>query len=539
MTKRIVLSVAVAILLLAGVLPLLLLLVQSVSEDGKLTLDAYRELLSTRNQWILLGRSLLLSALCVLVSTVTGTTLAFILGKTDFPWRRTFILLYTLPLFMPPYIMAVSWFHILGREGLVRGLLGPTAGAVTSDWLFALPGCVWILSSIFSPVVMLLTLASLRGVPPRLEEAGRTLAPWTGVLRHVTIPMILPAVILSALLVFILTLGEFGVPHFLRVDVFPVEFFTQFAAFYDFRAATVMAMPLIGLTLLALLFERQCLRKKSYLIQSAAHGQRRLVISLSRPWRVGLLTLVSTLCFMWTLLPLLTLLFESLSFSAYPRAWTLAGRSLMRSLVYSTIAAMVLTMIGLLMGYLVHNRSFRFWLLLDSVILFLFALPGAVLGIGLILLWNRPLTQAIYASPIILLLGLVAKYAALTHRISVSTLGQIPASMEEAACMVGARWLRRFGQILIPLARPGLIVAWLTAFLFCMRDTELAMLVYPPGCDTLPVRTFTLMANGSSDMIAALCMIMVLGTLIPLGLLSIAMKGFWRGHVESPISIRP
>ncbi len=538
MSKRIVLSSAVGFLCLAGLLPLLLLLIKSVSAEGRLTLDAYRELLFTKNQWILLGHSLVLSGLCALVSTVTGTTLGLILGKTDLPWRRTFTILYALPLFMPPYIMAVSWFHILGREGLVRGLLGPTAAAVTSDWLWGLPGCVWILSSIFSPVVMLLTLAFIRGIPPRLEEAGRLVASWTGVLRHVTIPMILPAVILSALLVFILTLGEFGVPHFLRYDVFPVEFFTQFAAFYDFRAATVMAMPLIGLTLMALVFERLCLRKKTYIIQSTAHGQRRLVIPLNRSRRVGILILVGTLSFMWTVLPLLTLLFESLSSSAYPRAWTLAGHSLMRSLVYSAIAATVLTMLGLLTGYLVHDRSFRFWMFLDSIILFLFALPGSVLGIGLILFWNRPVTQAVYASPMILLLGLVAKYAALTHRISVSTLEQIPASMEEAASMAGARWLRRCWQILIPLARPGLIVAWLTAFLFCMRDTELAILVYPPGCDTLPVRTFTLMANGSSDLIAALCMIMVLGTLIPLGLLSLAMKGFWGGHVEYPISIR-
>ena len=121
MTKRIVLSVAAGILFLAGLLPLLLLLMLSVSEEGRLTFDAYRELLFTKNQWVLLSRSLLLSGLCALVSTVTGTTLGLILGKTDLPLRRTFIVLYALPLFMPPYIMAVSWFHILGREGLVRG----------------------------------------------------------------------------------------------------------------------------------------------------------------------------------------------------------------------------------------------------------------------------------------------------------------------------------------------------------------------------------------------------------------------------------
>ncbi|MFC1761503.1 ABC transporter permease [Planctomycetota bacterium] len=526
MVMRLVLSLGVLILIVAGVLPVGVMLWQSVVWDGHFTIDAYRGLLDSRGQWQLLGRSLTLATSCAFVSTAWGLTLGLVLGKTDLPLRRTFTVLFTLPLVLPPYVTAVSWFHILGREGWVARLLGPNAAITTSNWLFGLPGCIGVLSSIFTPVVMLLTIAFARGVNPRQEEAGRLVASWPQVLLHVTIPMIVPAVGLGTLLVFVLALGEFSVPSFLRYSVFPVETFTRFAAFYDFRAATAAALPLIVLTLLALVLERIYLRRKTYILQTG-HGTAPLTIGLGRCRRPCLFG-VCLLCFVWVLLPLMVLLSESLAPDAYRLALEHAGASLLRSLRYAMVGASILTIIGLLLGTLIHDRSFRFWMGVDSMTLFLFAIPGTVLGIGLILLWNRPVTQILYQSSALLVLGWIAQYSAVTSRITLSALQHIPPSLGEAARLAGAGGLRCMICILVPLIRPGLFVAWLAGFLFCLRDTDLSLLVYPPGRDPLPVRTFTLMANGSPPMIAALCVLMIVGTLIPLGLLALTWKGWER-----------
>ena len=96
--------------------------------------------------------------------------------------------------------------------------------------------------------------------------------------------------------------------------------------------------------------------------------------------------------------------------------------------------------------------------------------------------------------------------------------------MEEAAQIVGARWLRRAALIVVPLAKRGLFAGWLVGYIFCLRDTGISMMVYPPGHDTFPVRIFTLMANGSADFIAALCVIMIVATLLPLVFLVILFK---------------
>jgi iron(III) transport system permease protein len=146
----------------------------------------------------------------------------------------------------------------------------------------------------------------------------------------------------------------------------------------------------------------------------------------------------------------------------------------------------------------------------------LFALPSTVIGMGLIALWNRPSTNFIYATPLMILLGYLAQYTALTSRVTVAGLALVPASMEEAAASAGAGWTRRLSLIVLPLVKQALLSGWLIAYIFCLRDTGITMLVYPPGYDTLPVRIFTLMANGAPDLIAAACVLMIATTVLPL-----------------------
>jgi iron(III) transport system permease protein len=96
--------------------------------------------------------------------------------------------------------------------------------------------------------------------------------------------------------------------------------------------------------------------------------------------------------------------------------------------------------------------------------------------------------------------------------------------MEEAAQIVGAGWFRRLAFIVAPLAGRGLVAAWLVGYIFCLRDTGITMIVYPPGQDTLPVRIFTLMANSPPGFIAALCVMMIAATLLPLAGLAWVFK---------------
>ncbi len=523
MAKRIVLSSVFAVLVVAGLLPVLAMALKSITVDGHVSAENYRGLLTLGRAQTLITHSFALSLLTTFFATIIGLPIGILLGKTDLPFKKLFLVLFAIPLLIPPYITAISWFYILGREGFISRLLGQSPAEVTSTWLFGLPGCVLILFSTFLPIVILLTVTYLKTINPRLEEAGRLVSGWPGVLKTITIPLILPGVLLAVMLVFLVSLGEFSVPAFLRYNVFPVESFTQFSAFLNFGAATVAAIPLAVVTFVVLALESHFLREKTYQVRPAHGTAFTEKIRLGRN-RVWLFAVTAMLCLVIVILPSLVLVVQSLSINAYSLAMARAGDSLIRSLMYAAIGASALTVIGFLSGYLVQTRALPFWRTADSLTIFLFALPSTVIGIGLISLWNRPWTNFIYATPAIIIIGYIAQYAAITGRITVSMLTQIPPSMEEAAQVAGSGWLRRMALIVAPLAKRGLVAAWLVGFIFCLRDTGISMIVYPPGLDTLPVRTFTLMANAPAGLTSALCVIMIFAALLPVGILAAAYK---------------
>ena len=139
-------------------------------------------------------------------------------------------------------------------------------------------------------------------------------------------------------------------------------------------------------------------------------------------------------------------------------------------------------------------------------------------------MWNHPSTNWIYATPAMLIIGFVGQYAALSVRIIEAGFSQLSPSLEEAAEVAGAGWFRRVFGVLVPVSRPVLVAAWAVTFVFCLRDVALPLLLAPPGRDTLTARTMTLMANGSPELIAALCVLAVLLAFLPLGALGMAWR---------------
>ncbi len=522
MLRRVVLTSAATVVVAAGLAPILVLIVQSVVAEFHTGFAYFRALLSSGRAWILAGHSLALSSVTTLITLVVGVPLGVLLGKSDLPLRRLLLVVFVIPLVIPPYVLAVCWSNALSQDGAVARWLTPGIASQFSAWLFGLGGCILVLTTTFLPIVMLITVIQLSSVRSSYEEAAKLVCGWPGVLWHVTLPLIAPGIALAAVLVFLLSLGEFGVPIFLRVDVLPVESFAQFTAFYNFEAATAAALPLGLVTFLLLLLERVFMRSHSY-APSRGHDAHTTDISL-RSRTMPFLALIMTVALLVIVFPLGTLIGRGASVSALSAAISHGGPSLGRSMAYAAAGATGLLLIGFLCGYTVQTRALRLWRGLDFLTIFLFALPGPVIAIGLISLWNRKVTEFVYATPIIIILGYLAQYTALTTRMSVSALDHVPRAMEEAAQVSGAHWGRRLLGIVVPLVRKGLAAAWLVGYLFCLRDTGITMLVYPPGHDTLPVRTFTLMANGPPELIAALCLLMIAAAVVPLVILAATFR---------------
>lgn len=488
MERRLTLAAAAWALAAIGLLPVLTMIGSSFYVSGEFSLRAYEALLVSSKQLLtLMSNSLMLSSSIALAATIIGAPLGVLLGRTDLPLRAAFAVLLTLPLLVPPYVMAVAWFAVLGSTGWIGRFLSPTASGLVSSAFFGLYGGIGTLSTAFLPIVMLLTMAYVGTVNPRLEQAGLVMSAWPNVLWRITLPLIAPAILFAAIVVFLLSLGEVGVPTFLRYPVYPVEILTQFAAFYDFSAATAAAIPLLIVTAGILILEVYFLHASTLELSAASIGRQNALIELGR-WRFPLFGLVLAWTFVTVALPIAALIVQSASFDVLADAFARASDSLLRSVVLAVIGATSLTVLGFFCGYLVHNRALHGWRSVDALALFLFTLPGTVIGIGLISLWNRPITNLIYATPAIVVLGYLAQYALLPLRMTTAILQRIPSSMERAAQLCGAGWFMTLRDIVAPLAKRGLVATWIIAYVFCLRDLGITMVVYPPGSDTLPVR---------------------------------------------------
>lgn len=220
-SARITLSSFVLIFIAIGVAPVLMLLLRSLYHGGQFDAAFFQQFLSSAQQWRLLSNSLSLASLVALLSLVIGLFLALLLARTDLPFKTVFAFLFCSPLVLPPYVTALSWFYLTGENGLL-GFLPIATG---------MPACIWILTISFMPIVILIIIFSLRMIDPEIEQAAYLEGGWEATLRHVTFPRIMPGIVLSVILVFLLTLGEFGVPFFYRYSVFSMESFVQFSAF--------------------------------------------------------------------------------------------------------------------------------------------------------------------------------------------------------------------------------------------------------------------------------------------------------------------
>jgi iron(III) transport system permease protein len=501
-TETIVLALCIAVIAIAGLAPIVVMAVDSIRHNGQFSLDHYRELTSAARFWPLLGNSIRVALATTAICGFIGVPAGILFAKSDLPLRSGFMWLLTVPLVLPPYFVALGWARVVAR-----------IGTVTSDWLFGFGGCVLVLSSVFLPITILLTFASVLNVDRRLEEAARIVSGWPGVLRGVTVPLSAPGIAFSLVLVFLLAMGELSVPSFLRYPVLPVLSFTQFAASYNFGAAAAAAVPLAAIAFVGVLVESAFLRDRDYAFRST--GQT-LFISL-RASKSPFLAFIAALCLGFVILPLSALFADAFSPAAIHEALQRAGASVVRSAVYSAIAATILMTLGFCLGYFMRGGKQR---LVSALTLALFAVPGTVLSIGLVRLWNTPNTWFIYATPALLILGYTAQYCAVTTRLSLAGLMLIPTTLDEAARLGGATWARRLFRISIPLSTRTLVCAWLAAYILCLRDVPIALMTAPPGGDPLPARILTLMANGAPPIIASLCLIMAIASLIPLAILA-------------------
>lgn len=448
----------------------------------------------------LLGTSLRLACWVTTVTLVVGVPYGLWLAWTRSRVATPLVIVHLLPLCLPPYVTALAWSSILGRQGLAARLGGESLGVWTSGWFYGETGVVLALAVPLAPIVTLLTAGFARRIDASRVEAGLVHGGWANTIFRVVLPMAAPGIGAGALLVFVLALGEVAVPQLLRVPIYSTVVFGRLADLsFQPGEAVALALPMILVSAVVAV--------GLYLVDAGGRRSRGLRRGTSGlPLRGGWFAFalgVALLATAAAILPIAELVQSACMGAGGGWSAILAsGSALWNSLSYAVCTATILTVLAAILGVQWSERPRAGGVLVLPLLLGL-VLPAGVYALALVATWNRPPTQWIYRSDAIVVLALCGRYAYLALRVVKLGRDQTPDAWVEAAQLAGVGPLRRWWTIDLPLQLDILGLTWLTSFLMAFRDLETTILFYPPGGESLPVRTMTLEANAPPGLTAA------------------------------------
>ena len=454
-----------------------------------------------------LKNSLQLGLCTTLFGTLFGALLAGIRMKWDFRAGKFLDIAAWILMIMPSFIIAQGWVYFASGNGVARAWLHWNG---ISSMVFSFPGLVFIMVLNKFPFAYVTVKAALEWKPERLSQAARMngaspFQEW----RTVQAPLCIPAYCSAAILIFMDTIGDFGLPSAISgVYRFPTLPYAIYTALYSspvrFDMAGVLSFYLVLIIIAALLLQYHVIGRKRFDFLDA--GTVRTVPRKPGKSLGAVLNISSAfLAFLTLCVPLGSTVImsfsDSISVSGF--AFTLANyenvlmgngdllEGMRHSLEIALSAAVLGLVLGFFVSYVLNYSDFLLKRAIDVLSLVALAVPGVVLGIGYIFVWNRKWIEALglqmYGTPKLIVLASVAAAIPVITRVLSGGMGKVPRQMLSAAGLGGAGLICRIRTILLPLLRATVISAFLSAFGGSVFNLAINTVLYPPNYQTLPV----------------------------------------------------
>jgi iron(III) transport system permease protein len=531
--ESLICTLAVLVLLWLIVYPLALLLLGSFRtalpmQPGSFTLANYAALIANEENRRAILHTLVSSGLATLLALTIGSGLAWITSRTDMPGRRVFDSLFILPFYLSPFIGALAW-TLLGnpRIGFLNTLFTDYLGFAEPPFnIYSLPGFVFVMALYYAPVAYLFVAGALRAMDPALEEAARIHgADGRRTARRITLPLVAPALSSAALLVYLNSAGDFGIPAVIGIPmnyhVITTRIWVGLGYFPPrYTEAAAFSAVLWGLSALIVFWQRRHLAGKSFAtVTGRGYRPALLALGFLKPVMLAISALYVLLSI---LLPYGALAYTSihpyLSFAWDPHLWTLRNygevlftnpltiRATRNSFILASGGATLTMLLALVIGYVVMRTRLRARALIDYLSLLPIGVPAVVFGVAL--LWGYIfLPLPIYGTLWMLLIAYIAHYIPFGVRATASGFAQLSGELEESARVHGASWIGTMRRILVPLLKPALMAGWILLFIEFLRSLSLSILLYSNQSVVMPVVIFELFETGAYPALSAFALV--------------------------------
>ena len=445
--------------------------------------------------WPLLCNSLVVSGAATAAAVAGGAVAALFFAGLGGRWRRLLLAAAVAALVLPPFLAANCWIGLLGETGVWRRWLPLN--------IYSLGGTVWILALLNWPIAFLFVTAAWQRVQTAQLETDPFLR-GGALLRWLLLPLARTALIQAAILTFVLTLNNFAVPAILQVKVFPAEVWVRFNTTFDYGAALALSWPLVLAPLALVLCFRS--RATSWSWQSSQAAARSFRRQLGAPWHwSGGMAAVFLVVFSLGV-PLWQLAGNRQTWHELWPALAAGHSAVIHSAAYAALTA------TLIVGLALMTRRMA----LGAALWLPFFMPGVLLGIALIWIFNRRGLEAIYQSAAIVILAYALRYAALGWNAVARALRATDRNLAAMARLEGATAWQTLRHVHWPQISAPLAAAWYVTWLLCLWDVETLVLIVPPGGESLSLRVFNLLHYGHNAQVNALCLLLMALALFPL-----------------------
>lgn len=529
--------VVVGFMLLFLIYPFCTLITRSFF-SGKVegfTLENYIRFFTKKYYYSSLVRSLFVSIVTTASTLAVGVPMAYLMSRYNVFGKRFIHIFIIMSLMSPPFIGAYSWIMLFGRAGFVTRFFESIGIFLPS--IYGKLGIILVFTFKLFPYVYLYTSGAMGSIDSSLEEAAENLG--SNKLRRlltITIPVILPSIAAGAIMVFMTSLADFGTPMLIGEGymVLPVLVYNEYMSEIGGNAhlASALSVIVVLCSTTVLLLQKYFVTRKNYVMtamrppkEEQLHGFKRFLVTLP----VVLVTFIG-------ILPQIVVVVSSFiksdftgfkkgfSIESYVTIFNRLWTNIRNTFVFSATAIVFIIILGMLISYIVVRQKGIAGQLMDLLIMFPFVIPGAVLGISLIVAFNKQ-PMILTGTAAIMIIAFVVRKLPYTVRSGSAFLQQMDPSVEEASISLGVSPMKTFAKVTARLMASGILSGAILSWITCINELSSSVMLYGGKTSTISVAIYTEVVRNSYGTAAALASILTVSTVISLLIFLKVSKG--------------
>lgn len=494
---------------------------------GEFTLTNFVKFFEKKYYYKALINSFTVTIVVTILAVLIGSPLAYLTTAFNIKGKKLIEVLVIISMLSPPFIGAYSWVLLCGRSGVLTKFFAEHLG-ITLPPIYGFAGILLVFTLKLYPFIYLYVSGALKKIDVSLLEASESLGckPIKKIATLI-LPLILPTLLAGSLLVFMNALADFGTPMLIGegYNVMPVLIYSEFISEVGGQAnfAAALATIMVFITSIIFIAQKYVVNKKSFTMSS----MRPMVAKELKGVKNFLAHLFVYFVVFLAIIPQLTVIYTSFlntkgsrfinefSLKSYKTVFNKLGSAITNTYTYGLIAIVIIVILGMFIAYISTRRKNVITSIIDTITMFPYIIPGSVLGITLLLAFNKkPLVLS--GTFVIIIIAYVVRRLPYTLRSSAAILYQISPSIEEASISLGYSPVRTFFKVTAVMMLPGVFAGAILSWITVINELSASVILYTGGTKTLSVSIYTEVIRASYGTAAALSTILTVTTVISL-----------------------